>query len=346
MSGDHPWSARVHVVGAGAMGARHVRVFAAAGAQVTVEDSVPSRARAAAACVEGVAACGPEAAAAARNEAHLVVVATPTNTHERVTLAALAAGAHVLVEKPLASTLRAAEAVARHAAQSDRSLFVGMSERFHPVVRALRRELASRGPGVSLRALSCRRFGPGSATQPALLNLGVHDVDLAMHLSFAELVVEGARAQGHDGAQLVLGAVGMAASRPARPSCSPAGRRRCASGVWWSSSPAARCSVATFSGRSCCGSSGRGWRRRRWRSRQASRCSCRRRPCWRRSVAPRRARPGTPSLAVASADDGVRALRIVEDAYTVMTRARSPSAYLAAGAAGVASSGSPAAEKL
>lgn len=188
------------------MGARHARVFAAAGALVTVEDTVSSRAFDVAGRVPGVVVES-FAALAAKNEVHLVVVATPTPTHERVTKAALAGGGHVLVEKPLASTLRAAQAVVEQAVISERTLLVGMSERFHPVVRALRTQLADRASqsGVSIRAFASRRFGPGSATQPALLNLGVHDVDLAMHLSGVELLLESARAHTADGAHLVLG---------------------------------------------------------------------------------------------------------------------------------------------
>jgi predicted dehydrogenase len=196
---------RVHVIGAGAMGARHARVFAAAGARVTVEDTVSSRALDVAGRVPGVVVES-FAALAAKNEVHLVVVATPTPTHERVTRAALAGGGHVLVEKPLASTLRAAQVVVEQAVIAERTVLVGMSERFHPVVRALRTQLAERAPaGVSIRAFGSRRFGPGSATQPALLNLGVHDVDLALHLSAAELLLESARAVGADGAHLLLG---------------------------------------------------------------------------------------------------------------------------------------------
>ena len=202
MTGATSHSPRVHVLGAGAMGARHVRVFAAAGALVSVEDTLPARALEVAGRVPG-AQVATLASLTARNEVHLVVVATPTVTHARVTEAALAAGAHVLVEKPLASTLRAAESVAEQARVFDRSLLVGMSERFHPVVRALRAQLAARA-GVSIRSFSGRRFGPGSATQPALLNLGVHDVDLAMHLSGSDLTLREARSQGSDGAQLLL----------------------------------------------------------------------------------------------------------------------------------------------
>ena len=328
------WMPRVHVVGAGAMGARHVRVFAAAGAQVTVEDSLPARALDVAARFPGVVAAA--LAGCAKGEVHLVVVATPTITHERITRAVLAAGAHVLVEKPLASTLRAAETVAEDAAQSGRAVLVGMSERFHPVVRAVREQIALRGG--TLRALSCRRFGPGSATQPALLNLGVHDVDLAMHLSGAQLVVHGARAHGHDGAQLLLGRAGAReASFTLVSGAAPVRERRLvvelASGEILRGdllTPKLVLERAGMEPESLALPTGE--------------------PLLLQAQAVIAVLRGA-NAAVASAEDGVRALRIVEDAHAAMARARPAagavapplpsSGYLAAAAAA-----GPAAEKL
>jgi UDP-N-acetylglucosamine 3-dehydrogenase len=333
------WMPRVHVVGAGAMGARHVRVFAAAGAQVTVEDSVPARALDVAARVPGVVAA--TLAESAKGEVHLVVVATPTITHERIARAVLAAGAHVLVEKPLASTLRAAETVAQHAAQSGRAVMVGMSERFHPVVRAVREQLAVRGG--TIRALSCRRFGPGSATQPALLNLGVHDVDLAMHLSGASLVVHGARAHGPDGAQLLLGRSGAReASFTLVSGAAPVRERRLV--VELTSGEILRGDLLTpklvleragMDPETLALPTGE--------------------PLLLQAqavMAALRDADAAVASAVASAEDGVRALRIVEDAHAAMVHARpvagavppsrSSSGYLAAAAAAAG----PAAEKL
>src|ERR1700694_6200790 len=53
-----------------------------------------------------------------------VIVATPTSTHREVTEDCLRAGVHVLVEKPLASTVADAEAVSALAAETRRTLIV------------------------------------------------------------------------------------------------------------------------------------------------------------------------------------------------------------------------------
>jgi predicted dehydrogenase len=110
--------------------------------------------------------------------AEVVVVATPVDAHGGIAARALAAGRHVLVEKPLCA--RAAEAYRLvAAARNGVRLFVGHSERFNPVVRALVRLLR----GEPIVSIDLRRVGPkGPNAGSALLNAGVHDFDLAAFL--------------------------------------------------------------------------------------------------------------------------------------------------------------------
>jgi predicted dehydrogenase len=65
---------------------------------------------------------------------------------------ALAAGADVLVEKPIANTVTGATAMLRTAAECDRRLFVGCNMRFHPAVQLLRAHLPSVGKVAFARA--------------------------------------------------------------------------------------------------------------------------------------------------------------------------------------------------
>ena len=71
-----------------------------------------------------------------------VVVATPSDSHREVTLAALEAGKHVFVEKPLAGTLEDARLIVAAAQRSKLSVQVGFCERFNA---ALPRGEAGRG---------------------------------------------------------------------------------------------------------------------------------------------------------------------------------------------------------
>ena len=174
---------RVAILGAGVMGQRHARVFAGLPDHFELAGVYDTRPDAA----ERIAAAydahlfRDEAHAVAR--ADLVVVATPIAAHAAAAHAALAAGRHVLVEKPITARAADAFALVSLAAKVDRQLFVGHSERFNPVVRALARLLR----GDAIAALDFRRIGPqsgrgGQADVGVLCNLGVHDFDLAAYL--------------------------------------------------------------------------------------------------------------------------------------------------------------------
>lgn len=61
-----------------------------------------------------------------------VVIATPTNTHKAITIAAARAGKHCLVEKPLARTAKEAKEILDAISQTKVKVMVGMNQRFRP----------------------------------------------------------------------------------------------------------------------------------------------------------------------------------------------------------------------
>lgn len=108
-----------------------------------------------------------------------VSVVTPTSSHETVTLACLDAGVHVLVEKPIAPNLEAAEAMVNAARRHDRILQVGHIERFNGAVMALVDHLKSP------RFIECHRLSPfpGRGTDVSVvLDLMIHDLDVVLAL--------------------------------------------------------------------------------------------------------------------------------------------------------------------
>jgi predicted dehydrogenase len=123
--------------------------------------------------------------------AEVVIVATPVEAHAATVGRALAAGRHVLVEKPVCSRSDEALSLALRA-RPDARLFVGHSERFNPVVRGLARLLRA-DPALTIEFI---RVGPTSADAPGvLLNLAVHDFDLAAYLGRGEVSLRSVRAQ-------------------------------------------------------------------------------------------------------------------------------------------------------
>lgn len=125
------------------------------------------------------------------NELDAVVLCTPNNLHEEMALAALEAGKHVLVERPVASSSEGTSRVIDVADQTGRVLAVGLPHRFRPEVAAMRSfveggELgdlfAARSSWLTRSFASARstwRTDPG-ASGGAIIDLGIPAIDLCM----------------------------------------------------------------------------------------------------------------------------------------------------------------------
>ncbi|MEZ4415069.1 MAG: Gfo/Idh/MocA family oxidoreductase [Gemmatimonadota bacterium] len=123
-----------------------------------------------------------------------VVVATPNHVHEAQALAALNAGKHVLVERPIALTAAGAQRLIDAAKANDRALMVGLSHRYRPDVTALRSFVAGGelGPVYSVSgsvlnrkvalARTPWRQRRAEAGGGALMDLGVQLLDLCLWL--------------------------------------------------------------------------------------------------------------------------------------------------------------------
>ncbi len=122
---------KVGVIGAGILGSRHARVWheLAETEPVAVCDLDAARA-ASTAEPYNARAFSDYTAMLAETELDAVSVATPDHLHREPVLAALAAGKHVLQEKPLATNADDARAIVDAAAQSDRTVMVNFSQRF------------------------------------------------------------------------------------------------------------------------------------------------------------------------------------------------------------------------
>jgi predicted dehydrogenase len=112
-----------------------------------------------------------------------VVVATPTDTHAEITRAALRAGKHVLVEKPICSTSEEAMELARLAEATGRILMVGHVFLFNNGIEKLR-EIMSAGSLGRIHYLDAVRtnLGPIRGDVNALYDLATHDISILNHL--------------------------------------------------------------------------------------------------------------------------------------------------------------------
>ncbi|MGH8251669.1 MAG: Gfo/Idh/MocA family protein [Steroidobacteraceae bacterium] len=108
-----------------------------------------------------------------------VSIATPTPLHHAIARDFLAAGAHVLVEKPITSTAEQARELIALAASQRRILQVGHLERFNPVLVAVAGELSNPRFIESNRLAP---FKPRGTDVSVVLDLMIHDIDLIEHV--------------------------------------------------------------------------------------------------------------------------------------------------------------------
>ena len=126
-----------------------------------------------------------------------VCIAVPTLLHHQVGLAALQAGLHVLIEKPIAATQEEAADLIRAAELAGKLLQVGHIERFNPAFRELLRVVS----GEEIVVLEARRHSPHpdrANDVSVVLDLMIHDIDLVLELA-ASPVVRLAAAGGRSG---------------------------------------------------------------------------------------------------------------------------------------------------
>jgi predicted dehydrogenase len=117
----------------------------------------------------------------ADSRVHGVVLSTPPSTHTELTIAALRAGKHVLVEKPMALGARDAKRIVDASRLYRRRVMVGYVMQYHPQIETLARWIAS-GTLGEIRRIAAHRGGPrqGHADPGPWWSLAPHDVNLAL----------------------------------------------------------------------------------------------------------------------------------------------------------------------
>lgn len=171
------------ILGAGHFGRFHA-LKAAANPRIRLvglHDADPARA----AAVAAEAGTAPMEAAAVIAAAQALVVAAPTRFHHDLARAAIEAGRHVFVEKPITATLAEADALIGLATARGRVLQVGHIERFSAAFRAVTSAPAG-GRALSWEAVRAAPFRPRSLDVSVVLDLMIHDIDLVLELAGAE----------------------------------------------------------------------------------------------------------------------------------------------------------------
>ena len=182
---------RVAVVGVGAMGRNHVRVYQEMPEVELVAIVDQDRAKAEQVSqVYRVPVYTDYRKMVEREHPQAISIAVPTEAHFKVVNELLEAGIHILVEKPIAATLDEARRLILTAEREGRVLMVGHIERFNPAVIELKRRL-ERGELGRVFQIHARRLGP---FPPRIQDVGVvvdlatHDLDIMRYLTNSEVI--------------------------------------------------------------------------------------------------------------------------------------------------------------
>lgn len=174
---------RTAVIGVGYLGAYHARKYAAISSAklVGVVDSNSGRAD------EIATSLG---TTPYHDHRHLigsvdaVSIAVPTQFHHAVARDFLAAGVHVLIEKPITTTIEEADELIELARKRNLVFQVGHLERFNPVVMALEGKLQEPRFVESVRIAP---FKPRGTDVNVVLDLMIHDIEIIQHIVKSEV---------------------------------------------------------------------------------------------------------------------------------------------------------------
>jgi predicted dehydrogenase len=178
---------RVGVIGAGVMGTNHARVLAGLPdtSLVGVVDPLPAHRSRAADLTNCRTFAGLDELFAEGVDA--VSIAAPTHLHHEIALACIDKKIHVMVEKPIASTVEEGHQIVAAAQASGVTLMIGHVERFNPAVVAIKQAIA----GEDILSIGITRVGPfppRMSNVGVVIDLAVHDIDLIRWFTESDIV--------------------------------------------------------------------------------------------------------------------------------------------------------------
>jgi UDP-N-acetylglucosamine 3-dehydrogenase len=180
-------SLRVGVIGVGVMGSNHARVLAELPGIRLVGVADPDRKR----CDQVARSLGcasfRDAADLMRRGVDAVTIAAPTHLHREIAIDCAARGIHIMVEKPIASTVEESRAIVAAARRAGVTLMVGHVERFNPAVQSIKRAIKDQD-SLSIAITRVGPFPPRMSNVGVVIDLAVHDIDLIRWFTDSDIV--------------------------------------------------------------------------------------------------------------------------------------------------------------
>src|SRR6201987_674389 len=180
-------SLRIGVIGVGVMGSNHARVLAELPGVKLVGVADPDRKR----CDQVARSLGcasfSDAGDLMRRGVDAVTIAAPTHLNREIAIDCASRGVHLLVEKPVASTVAEGRAIVAAARRAGVTLMVGHVERFNPAVESVKRAIKDQHI-LSIAITRVGPFPPRMSNVGVVIDLGVHDIDLIRWFTESEIV--------------------------------------------------------------------------------------------------------------------------------------------------------------
>jgi UDP-N-acetylglucosamine 3-dehydrogenase len=175
----------VAVIGAGMMGANHARIYSQMrNVNLTGICDVDSQKAQRIATLYRTCAFTDYHQLIKKNKLHAVSIAVPTAFHKEVAIAFIKQRIPLLLEKPIAATVREAKEIIAAAKMYQTLVLVGHVERYNPAVVALQRLLAT-GKYGDILSVVIKRIGlypPRIKDSNVITDLAVHDLDIIHNL--------------------------------------------------------------------------------------------------------------------------------------------------------------------
>jgi predicted dehydrogenase len=219
---------RAAIVGAGGIARVHARLIRELGGQLV---GVCGRTLASAAAFGGAASYDDVARMLREQKPDVVHVCSPNHLHAEHSIAAFASGAHVLCEKPMATSVDDCRRMIDAADRVRRVGAVAYTYRGYPLVEVLRRRVAEGAFGALRRVGGCYLsqdvlapekyvwlFSPGTTGKSyALMDLGVHWLDLVEYVTGLAIVEITAQFSTHQADRIWRGGAGEGPRPPGAP---------------------------------------------------------------------------------------------------------------------------------
>jgi UDP-N-acetylglucosamine 3-dehydrogenase len=178
---------RVGVVGVGVMGSNHARVFAGIPGAVLVGVADPDRKQAEFVARALGCTAVPDVNSLLGLGVDCMTIAAPTHLHRDIALACIARDVHVLVEKPIASTVEEGRELISAARRAGVTLMVGHVERFNPAVEAIKDAIRNEDI-LSIAITRVGPFPPRMSNVGVVIDLAVHDIDLIRWFTDSDII--------------------------------------------------------------------------------------------------------------------------------------------------------------